>query len=97
MTVVAKLAADFPLGESFSAITAGALCVIPEAMTTPTRESATDMVKRADAPGTQRASQPHSSLDLNLITGPTIIVPLVSASCGVMGQRLTRNGVDVAV
>jgi hypothetical protein len=29
-----------------------------------------------------------NSLDLNLITGPTIIVPLVSASCGVMGQRM---------
>jgi hypothetical protein len=29
-----------------------------------------------------------SSLDLELITGRTIIVPLVSASCGVMGQRM---------
>ena len=29
-----------------------------------------------------------SSLNLELITGRTIIVPLVSASCGVMGQRM---------
>jgi hypothetical protein len=29
-----------------------------------------------------------NSLDLKLITGRTIIVPLVSASCGVMGQRM---------
>ena len=29
-----------------------------------------------------------NSLDLKLITGRTVIVPLVSASCGVMGQRM---------
>jgi hypothetical protein len=29
-----------------------------------------------------------NSLDLKLITGRTVIVPLVSASCGVMGQRI---------
>ena len=29
-----------------------------------------------------------NSLDLKLVTGRTIIVPLVSASCGVMGQRM---------
>jgi hypothetical protein len=29
-----------------------------------------------------------SSLDLQLITDRTIIVPLVSASCGVMGERM---------
>ena len=29
-----------------------------------------------------------NSLDLQLVTGRTIIVPLVSASCGVMGQRM---------
>ena len=29
-----------------------------------------------------------SSLDLELVTGRTIVVPLVSASCGVMGQRM---------
>ena len=29
-----------------------------------------------------------SSLDLQLVTGRTVIVPLVSASCGVMGQRM---------
>jgi hypothetical protein len=29
-----------------------------------------------------------SSLDLQLVTGRAIIVPLVSASCGVMGQRM---------
>ena len=52
LTVVAKLAADFPLGQSFSAAAAGALCRIPEAMTTPTRDSAVEMVERANAPGT---------------------------------------------
>ena len=60
LTVVSKLAADFPLGQSFSAVAAGALCRIPKAMTTPTRDSAVDMVERADAPGTKRAPQPHS-------------------------------------
>ena len=29
-----------------------------------------------------------NSLDLKLVTGRTVIVPLVSASCGVMGQRM---------
>ena len=29
-----------------------------------------------------------SSLDLQLVTGRTVIVPLVSASCGVMGERM---------
>ena len=29
-----------------------------------------------------------SSLDLQLVTGRSVIVPLVSASCGVMGQRM---------
>jgi hypothetical protein len=31
--MIAKLAADFPLGEGFSAVAAGALCRIPEAIT----------------------------------------------------------------
>ena len=29
-----------------------------------------------------------SALELDLVTGRTIVVPLVSASCGVMGQRM---------
>jgi hypothetical protein len=29
-----------------------------------------------------------NSLDLKLVTGRTIMVPLVSASCGVMGKRM---------
>jgi hypothetical protein len=29
-----------------------------------------------------------NSLDLKLVTGRTVIVPLVSASCGVMGERM---------
>ena len=29
-----------------------------------------------------------NSVDLKLVTGRTIIVPLVSASCGVMGKRM---------
>ena len=32
LTVVAKLAADFPLGQRLSTVAAGALCRIPEAV-----------------------------------------------------------------
>jgi hypothetical protein len=32
-----------------------------------------------------------NSLDLKLVTGRTIIVPLVSASCGVIGERTPRQ------
>ena len=60
MTVVAKLAADFPLGEGLSAITAGALGRIPKAITPPTREPRFEIVERADATSTQRALKPHS-------------------------------------
>ena len=55
LTVVAKLAADFPLGQEFSAVGAGALCRVPEAIAAPARDSSVEMVERADAPTTQRA------------------------------------------
>ena len=55
LTVVAKLAADFPLGHGFSAVAAGALCRIPEAITAPTRHSSVEVIDRADALSTQRA------------------------------------------
>ena len=35
-----------------------------------------------------RCGSNASSLDLKLVAGRTVIVPLVSASCGVMGQRM---------
>ena len=60
MTIVTKLAADFPLGQRLSAITAGALGRILEAITPPTREPRFEIVERANAPTTQRAPQPHS-------------------------------------
>ena len=55
LTVVAKLAADFPLRYRLSAVAAGALCRIPEAITAPTRHSSIEMVDYADALSTQRA------------------------------------------
>ena len=60
LTVVAKIAADFPLGQRFAAVAAGALGRIPEAITPPTRDPTVEMVERANAPSTQRALQPHS-------------------------------------
>ena len=58
--MVAELAADFALGQGFSAVSAGALCRVPEAITAPTRHSSIEVVERADASTTQRALQPHA-------------------------------------
>ena len=43
LTMVAKLAADFPLSLGFSAVGAGAPCSIPEAITAPTCDSSVEV------------------------------------------------------
>src|SRR5438128_2575453 len=59
LTVIAKLAANFPLGQSFSAVAAGALRRIPQAVAPTTCEHRFEIVERADASTTQRALQSH--------------------------------------
>jgi hypothetical protein len=55
LTVVAKLAAHFTPGQRSSAVTAGALRRIPEAVAPTTRQPRFEIVERADAPTTYGA------------------------------------------
>jgi hypothetical protein len=63
LTIVAKLAADLPLSQRFSAVAAGTLCRVPETITAPTRDSSVEVVDREDALTTQRALEPQSLAD----------------------------------
>src|ERR1700722_18846839 len=60
LAIVAEFPADFSFRQKLSRSAAGPLCRIPKAIAVPTRNSSLEMIERADAPGTQRASQPHS-------------------------------------
>ena len=57
LTIVAKLAPDFPLGQRFAAVTASTLRRVSKAITDPARQPWLKVVERADALATERALQ----------------------------------------
>jgi len=59
LTIVAKLAPDFPLGQRLAAVTASTLRRVLKAITDPARQPWLEVVERTDAPATERALQPH--------------------------------------